>query len=149
MSYESNNKMVSHPDHYNSGGMEVIDVIDAFTADLEGTEAVCTANAIKYILRWKKKNGLEDIEKAIWYLTHLKEHLGCNAEEALPISSHDEPQTRMLIATGIDRDLKDCVLYAILPNGDRVQIHKDYKTEEYVTNDGDIVVFKHSLGGGI
>ena len=71
MSYETNDKMVSHPDHYKSGKYEVIDIIDEFTKDLSGTEAVCTANAIKYILRWKKKNGIQDVKKAIWYLTHL------------------------------------------------------------------------------
>jgi hypothetical protein len=75
MSYETNDKMVSHPDHYKSGKYEVIDIIDEFTKDLSGTEAVCTANAIKYILRWKKKNGIQDVKKAIWYLTHLVEHL--------------------------------------------------------------------------
>lgn len=71
MSYETDDKMVSHPDHYKSGKYEVIDIIDEFTKDLTGTEAVCTANAIKYILRWKKKNGVQDIKKAIWYLQHL------------------------------------------------------------------------------
>lgn len=71
MSYESEDKMVSHPDHYKSGKYEVIDIIDEFTKDLSGTEAVCTANAIKYILRWKKKGGYQDIEKAIWYLQHM------------------------------------------------------------------------------
>lgn len=71
MSYETNDKMVSHPDHYKSGKYEVIDIIDEFTKDLSGTEAVCTANAIKYILRWKKKNGIQDVKKAIWYLQHL------------------------------------------------------------------------------
>ena len=71
MSYETNDKMVSHPDHYKSGGFEVIDIIDEFTKDLSGTEAVCTANAIKYILRWKKKNGIQDVKKAIWYLQHM------------------------------------------------------------------------------
>lgn len=76
MSYETKDNMVSHPNHYQSkSGIEVIDVIEAFTEDLSGIEAVDTANAIKYILRWKKKNGIQDIEKAIWYLTHLKEHL--------------------------------------------------------------------------
>ncbi len=75
MSYETDDKMVSHPDHYKSGKYEVIDIIDEFTKDLKGTEAVCTANAIKYILRWKKKNGIQDVKKAIWYLTHLVEHL--------------------------------------------------------------------------
>lgn len=74
--YESKDKMVSHPNHYQTkSGVEVIDVIEAFTEDLHGIEAVDTANAIKYILRWKKKNGKQDIEKAIWYLTHLKDHL--------------------------------------------------------------------------
>jgi hypothetical protein len=71
MSYETEDKMVSHPDHYKSGRYEVIDIIDEFTKDLSGTEAVCTANAIKYILRWKKKNGIQDVKKAIWYLQHM------------------------------------------------------------------------------
>ena len=44
--------MVNHPSHYQSqNGLEAIDVIEAFTAGLEGIEAVDTANAIKYILR--------------------------------------------------------------------------------------------------
>ena len=63
---------VNHPDHYKSkAGLETIDVIDAFTADMVGPEAVCTANVIKYICRWKHKNGLQDLEKAKWYLEHL------------------------------------------------------------------------------
>ena len=66
------NDVVNHPSHYQSdSGLEVIDVIEAFTADLQGTEAVCTANALKYICRWKKKNGLEDLKKAQWYLNRL------------------------------------------------------------------------------
>lgn len=70
--YETNDKMVSHPPHYQSAtGLEVIDVIEAFTADLNGIEAVDTGNVIKYICRWKHKNGLQDLKKAQWYLTHL------------------------------------------------------------------------------
>jgi hypothetical protein len=87
MSYETDDKMVSHPDHYKSGKYEVIDIIDEFTKDLTGTEAVCTANAIKYILRWKKKNGIQDVKKAIWYLTHLVEYL-----ESQAIHEETEPQ---------------------------------------------------------
>lgn len=81
--YESEDKMVSHPDHYKSeNGLEVIDVIEAFTSDLSGIEAVDTANIIKYICRWKKKNGVQDIEKAIWYAQHLVDHLkGVNTNE--------------------------------------------------------------------
>lgn len=68
--------MVNHPPHYISEtGMEVIDVIEAFTFDLKGIEAVCTANALKYICRWKHKNGVQDLEKAQWYIQHLIDHV--------------------------------------------------------------------------
>lgn len=64
--------MVAHPPHYQSkAGLEVIDVIEAFTADLKGVEATDTGNVIKYICRWNHKNGVEDLEKAKWYLNHL------------------------------------------------------------------------------
>lgn len=67
--YECDDMMVSHPVHYQSEtGLEVIDVIEAFTSDLKGIEAVDTANAIKYICRWRHKNGKQDLKKAIWYL---------------------------------------------------------------------------------
>lgn len=64
--------MVNHPEHYISdSGIEVINVIEAFTSNLKGIEATDTGNIIKYILRWKNKNGLEDLKKAQWYLNHL------------------------------------------------------------------------------
>lgn len=58
-------KSVVRPEHYVGKRMEVIDVIDAF--DLNAYEA----NIVKYVLRYKKKNGLEDLKKAEWYLTRL------------------------------------------------------------------------------
>lgn len=74
--YECKDKMVSHPSHYQSEtGLEVIDVIEAFTFDLKGIEATDTGNIIKYICRWKAKNGLQDLNKAAWYLQHLIEHV--------------------------------------------------------------------------
>lgn len=80
--------MINHPDHYMSeSGLEVINVIDAFTENLEGREAVYTANVIKYICRWKEKNGLEDLKKARWYLDRLIEFV----EEA-----EDEPIKNVL-----------------------------------------------------
>lgn len=76
MAYESQDKMVSHPDHYQSkNGMETIDVIEAFTEGLNGIEAACTANILKYACRWKNKNGIQDLEKIIWYAQHLVDHL--------------------------------------------------------------------------
>ena len=66
------NNSVNHPLHYQSKtGLEVIDVIEAFTADLHGVTAFDTANVIKYICRWQAKNGVEDLKKAQWYLDHL------------------------------------------------------------------------------
>lgn len=71
-----NTDVVNHPDHYKSEtGMEVIDVIEAFTFDLKGIEATDTGNILKYICRWSKKNGLQDLKKAEWYLKHLIEHV--------------------------------------------------------------------------
>lgn len=62
---------VNHPEHYNQGGIECIDALAAATVDLVGIEAVCTANAIKYLWRWKRKAGIEDLKKARWYIDRL------------------------------------------------------------------------------
>ena len=68
--------MVNHPPHYqSSSGLEAIDVIEAFTDGLNGIEATDTGNVIKYICRWKGKNGLQDLNKAKWYLEHLIKHV--------------------------------------------------------------------------
>lgn len=70
------NTSPTHPDYYISEtGMEVINVIEAYTFDLKGVECFDAGNVIKYICRWKNKNGLEDLKKAQWYLNHLIEHV--------------------------------------------------------------------------
>ena len=67
---------VNHPNHYQSeSGIEVIDVIRAFTKDLRGAEAFDIGNVIKYVLRYKKKNGVEDLKKAVWYLNDVIKEL--------------------------------------------------------------------------
>ena len=75
--YESNDKMVSHPDHYQSkNGLEVIDAIEAFTDGLNGIEATDTGNIIKDACRWPKKgHEIQDLEKVIWYAQHLIDHI--------------------------------------------------------------------------
>lgn len=94
--YECDDSMVSHPIYYQSEtGLEVIDVIEAFTSDLKGIEAVDTANAIKYICRWMHKNGKQDLKKAIWYLQHLINHL----EENEIISEPNSINTDSIIKT--------------------------------------------------
>lgn len=73
---ENKDDMVNHPSHYKTkSGLETIDVIEAFTDDLNGIEAVDTGNILKYICRWKRKNGMQDLEKARWYLNHLISYL--------------------------------------------------------------------------
>jgi len=62
---------VNHPSHYTAGAIECIDALAAATVGLEGLEAVCTANAIKYLWRWKHKGGVEDLRKAKWYIDRL------------------------------------------------------------------------------
>jgi hypothetical protein len=63
--------MVNHPPHYTQGGIECIDAIKAATEGLDGFEGYCTGNAIKYLWRWKHKNGVEDLKKAHWYIKKL------------------------------------------------------------------------------
>ena len=62
--------VVNKPVHY-QGRVECIDAIEAATEGLAGIEAVCTANVLKYAWRWKKKNGVQDLRKARWYLDRL------------------------------------------------------------------------------
>lgn len=61
---------VNSPSHY-QGKVECIDCIESATDGLQGIEAFCTGNAIKYLYRWKKKNGIEDLKKAKWYIDKL------------------------------------------------------------------------------
>jgi hypothetical protein len=63
--------VINKPEHYNKGGVECIDAITEAVKGLVGIEAVCIANVIKYLWRWKTKNGLEDLKKAQWYLQRL------------------------------------------------------------------------------
>lgn len=73
-------EMVNHPEHYQSGKIETIDVIEEFTKDLKGIEASDTANIIKYACRWKRKNGVEDLRKLVWYANHLINHIETKGE---------------------------------------------------------------------
>ena len=67
--------MVNHPVHYTQGGIECIDALKAATVSKTGIEAVCTANAIKYLWRYEEKNGIEDVKKARWYIDRLIKEL--------------------------------------------------------------------------
>ena len=57
---------VNSPPHYNNGGMECIDYIQQQLD--EHFSSYCQGNVIKYLHRWRYKNGVEDLKKAEWYL---------------------------------------------------------------------------------
>ena len=61
--------MVNHPPHYNKAGIETIDAIKAMTDG--GFEYYLQGNIMKYLWRYRYKNGVEDLEKALWYLKKL------------------------------------------------------------------------------
>ena len=102
--YETNDKMVSHPSHYQSEtGLETIDVIEAFTSDLKGVQATDTGNVIKYICRWKKKNGLQDLKKAMWYLQHLIDHVELASEN----HSFEKMDDYSIVSLETEEDLEE------------------------------------------
>ena len=70
--------VVNHPAHYTAGKVECIDAIEAATVGLEGIQAMCTGNVIKYVWRWKRKGGVQDLRKARWYLDRLIEEVEQN-----------------------------------------------------------------------
>ena len=61
--------MVNHPPHYNKNGIETIDAIESATG--EGFEYYLQGNILKYLWRYRYKNGTEDLKKAQWYLDKL------------------------------------------------------------------------------
>lgn len=63
---------VNHPEHYKTGKFECIDIM-AETQGIDAVQSFCVCNAFKYLYRHKKKNGTEDISKAIWYLNKYLE----------------------------------------------------------------------------
>lgn len=94
----ANKDMVNHPSHYQSeSGLEVIDVIRAFTSNLTGIEATDTGNVLKYMCRWKNKNGVEDLKKAKWYLEHLID----NVENRIDSKEEDESDLIKALIDGI------------------------------------------------
>lgn len=59
------NNNVEHPNHYNQGKYEVIDVINDWKLNFN------LGNAIKYIARADyKNNAIEDLKKAVFYLNY-------------------------------------------------------------------------------
>ena len=61
---------VNQPEHYRVGEMEAIDYIYQ-QLGAEGIKTYLEGNILKYMHRWRFKNGVEDLRKAKWYLDKL------------------------------------------------------------------------------
>ena len=61
--------MVNHPAHYNKAGIECIEAIKAMLGS--GFEHYLQGNIMKYLWRYRYKNGAEDLKKSQWYITEL------------------------------------------------------------------------------
>jgi hypothetical protein len=70
------NDPVSHPAHYTSGKIEVIDFIEDQKLPYH------LGNVVKYICRHEKKEKpIEDLKKAMWYLDRYLQKLIDEAKE--------------------------------------------------------------------
>lgn len=81
----NNVDLVNQPPHYIQGSVECIDAIQSAVIGKPPYEAWLTGQIMKYVWRYNFKNGLQDLEKAEFYLKRLiaevREH------EPSPVSS--------------------------------------------------------------
>lgn len=71
-SAQSTDAAVNHPSHYTATRMEAIEIIKLITEnEKNGFAANLIGNIVKYIIRFRHKNGVQDLKKARWYLDRL------------------------------------------------------------------------------
>lgn len=66
--------LVNQPPHYNQGGIECVEAIKA-SMSAEEFQGYLKGNAIKYLWRYRHKNGVQDLQKANWYNNRLIQEL--------------------------------------------------------------------------
>lgn len=73
------NDVVNHPEHYTShpSGVECIEITEHMN--------FCTGNAMKYLWRHSLKGGVQDLEKARWYIDR---EIGRMKQKSSPL--HDD-----------------------------------------------------------
>lgn len=70
MKYKTVSDLINNPEHYNQGGIECIDAIEAMLSKEEFI-GYLRGNSQKYRWRFRYKNGIEDLKKAEWYEKRL------------------------------------------------------------------------------
>ena len=84
---------VNHPNHYqNIAGVEAIDILNDVVKDLPGKQAAMLWNTLKYLLRFQKKNGIEDLKKAQNYLQYLIDDIEVVQDAAKNIKEITKPE---------------------------------------------------------
>lgn len=108
---------VNHPEHYqNIAGVEAIDILNDVVKDLPGKQAAMLWNSMKYLFRFQKKNGVEDLKKARNYLNYLIEDM----EET------DEPAKKEEAPKPVDTTYGPCVIYDSKISG-KAEVHYSFQ----------------------
>lgn len=104
---------IDKPNHYALDGIPGVEVKDVIKAVLgKDTVGFYLGNVIKYMLRFKKKNGLEDLKKARLYLDWAIEDYG----EDIPVKI----------------DVRNQLLADVMKNASIYSA--DGKYDQYITN---------------
>ena len=117
---------VNHPNHYqNIAGVEAIDILNDVVKDLPGKQAAMLWNTLKYLLRFQKKNGVEDLKKAQNYLQWLIDEI--DSSKDIP-----ENQTDILCDTWHSDEYGEMRIFARSsnPNGVPSKLSFDLKSSE-------------------
>lgn len=86
---QSIEETVDHPEHYNKGDIECIDVIEQLDLNFN------LGNALKYIWRCESKGSKkEDLSKAVWYLNreleNIQPEIADAARDMLNVATHEQ-----------------------------------------------------------
>lgn len=104
---------VNHPDHYqNIAGVEAIDILNDVVKDLPGKQAAMLWNAMKYLFRFQKKNGVEDLKKARNYLDYL----------IADMEGTDKPDKKKEAPKPVNTTYGPCVIYHSKISG-KAEVH--------------------------
>lgn len=72
-----------NPSHYRQQGKETIEILKDTLSEAE-FRGFLKGNIIKYLTRYEHKNGLEDLQKAEWYLVRLINEVNSHSSSEQP-----------------------------------------------------------------
>ena len=73
--------VINHPKHYETDKVECIEAME-ITQGRGAVMSFCLCNAFKYLWRHNRKNGVEDVKKAQWY---LNKYIELAEKEGVPV----------------------------------------------------------------